>query len=64
MIKELILFSEERWNYWMSLVGKTYLQKYNAASGSKDEAYYERRKLISVAPSEYDGYIELISMPL
>lgn len=64
MIKELVLFSEERWQYWVSLVGKIYFQKYNAASGSKDEAYYERRKLISVSPSDYDGYIELVSMPL
>lgn len=61
MIKELILFSSDRWNYYVSLIGQVYYKKYNAPSGSREPAYLERRRLISVAPSDYEGYIELVS---
>lgn len=64
MIKELILYSDERWQYWVSLIGKQYSKLYPAPAGSKHEGFLERRILINVAESEYPGYIELVSQPV
>lgn len=61
MIKELILFSPERWQFWLSLIGKQYHKLYY--SGDVKSGFAVRR-LVSVAPSDYEGYIELVSEPV
>lgn len=60
MFKRVIYFTPERWQYWTSLIGRTYTDITPAESGTKNRAYSERRRVVSVAPYG-DRHMEVVT---